>query len=109
MEQRGAARHKRLTNALVAGDYSSCHTGEVSKNEPPTPGSGATPCCLASPGTSFWTTSSTELLDRLPASEAFGRAAEPWEVAATIASLASELLELPHWRSDFGLKPASVS
>src|SRR5580693_1265427 len=29
-------------------------------------------------------TTSTELLDRLSAGEAFGRAAEPWEVAATI-------------------------
>jgi len=35
-------------------------------------------------------TSSTELLDQLSAGEAFGRAAEPWEVAATIAFLASE-------------------
>ncbi|MFM9035700.1 MAG: (5R,7aS)-5-hydroxy-7a-methyl-1-oxo-2,3,5,6,7,7a-hexahydro-1H-indene-carboxyl-CoA reductase [Mycobacterium sp.] len=35
-------------------------------------------------------TSSAELLDRLSESEAFGRAAEPWEVAATIAFLASD-------------------
>jgi 3-oxoacyl-[acyl-carrier protein] reductase len=35
-------------------------------------------------------TSSTELLDRLSEAEAFGRAAEPWEVAATIAFLASD-------------------
>lgn len=35
-------------------------------------------------------TSSTELLDRLSQDEAFGRAAEPWEVAATIAFLASD-------------------
>lgn len=35
-------------------------------------------------------TSSTELLDRLAGQEAFGRAAEPWEVAATIAFLASD-------------------
>jgi 3-oxoacyl-[acyl-carrier protein] reductase len=35
-------------------------------------------------------TSSSELLDQLSAGEAFGRAAEPWEVAATIAFLASE-------------------
>jgi 3-oxoacyl-[acyl-carrier protein] reductase len=35
-------------------------------------------------------TSSAELLDRLSAGEAFGRAAEPWEVAATIAFLASD-------------------
>ncbi|NUP26298.1 MAG: SDR family oxidoreductase [Nocardia sp.] len=35
-------------------------------------------------------TSSTELLDRLSEREAFGRAAEPWEVAATIAMLASD-------------------
>lgn len=42
-----------------------------------------------SPGTSSWKTSSTELLDRLAEGEAFGRAAEPWEVAATIAFLAS--------------------
>jgi 3-oxoacyl-[acyl-carrier protein] reductase len=35
-------------------------------------------------------TSSSELLDRLAQGEAFGRAAEPWEVAATIAFLASE-------------------
>ncbi|MFQ6399063.1 SDR family oxidoreductase [Nocardia sp. KC 131] len=34
--------------------------------------------------------SSTELLDRLSEGEAFGRAAEPWEVAATIAMLASD-------------------
>ncbi|MCX4093468.1 SDR family oxidoreductase [Nocardia sp. alder85J] len=34
--------------------------------------------------------STTELLDRLAAGEAFGRAAEPWEVAATIAMLASD-------------------
>ena len=33
---------------------------------------------------------SSELLDRLSAGEAFGRAAEPWEVAATIAFLASD-------------------
>jgi 3-oxoacyl-[acyl-carrier protein] reductase len=33
---------------------------------------------------------SVELLDRLEAQEAFGRAAEPWEVAATIAFLASD-------------------
>ena len=31
-----------------------------------------------------------ELLDRLSSDEAFGRAAEPWEVAATIAFLASD-------------------
>jgi 3-oxoacyl-[acyl-carrier protein] reductase len=35
-------------------------------------------------------TSSAELLDRLASDEAFGRAAEPWEVAATIAFLASD-------------------
>lgn len=35
-------------------------------------------------------TSSADLLDRLSAGEAFGRAAEPWEVAATIACLASD-------------------
>jgi len=35
-------------------------------------------------------TSSTELLDRLSGQEAFGRAAEPWEVAATVAFLASD-------------------
>jgi len=35
-------------------------------------------------------TSSTDLLDRLSEGEAFGRAAEPWEVAATIAFLASD-------------------
>ncbi|HET9877292.1 MAG TPA: SDR family oxidoreductase [Mycobacterium sp.] len=35
-------------------------------------------------------TSSAELLDRLAEGEAFGRAAEPWEVAATIAFLASD-------------------
>jgi 3-oxoacyl-[acyl-carrier protein] reductase len=35
-------------------------------------------------------TSSAELLDRLSEQEAFGRAAEPWEVAATIAFLASD-------------------
>lgn len=35
-------------------------------------------------------TASAELLDRLVAGEAFGRAAEPWEVAATIAFLASD-------------------
>ncbi|MFV8319303.1 (5R,7aS)-5-hydroxy-7a-methyl-1-oxo-2,3,5,6,7,7a-hexahydro-1H-indene-carboxyl-CoA reductase [Mycobacterium sp. 23] len=35
-------------------------------------------------------TTSAELLDRLEAQEAFGRAAEPWEVAATIAFLASD-------------------
>jgi len=108
MEQRGAARHKRLTNALVAGDYSSYHTGEVSKNEPPTMGSGATPCCPASPGTSFWTTSSTELLDRLPAGEAFARATEPGKSRPRSRSWPATL-ELPHWRSDFGIKPASVS
>ncbi len=34
--------------------------------------------------------SSTELLDRLSEGEAFGRAAEPWEIAATIAFLASD-------------------
>ncbi len=35
-------------------------------------------------------TSSSELLDQLSQGEAFGRAAEPWEVAATIAFLASD-------------------
>lgn len=35
-------------------------------------------------------TSSAALLDQLSQSEAFGRAAEPWEVAATIAFLASD-------------------
>ena len=35
-------------------------------------------------------TAAPELLDRLCAEEAFGRAAEPWEVAATIAFLASD-------------------
>src|SRR5258707_2861772 len=35
-------------------------------------------------------TSSSELLDQLSSVEAFGRAAEPWEVAATIAFLASD-------------------
>ena len=35
-------------------------------------------------------TSSADLLDRLSGNEAFGRAAEPWEVAATIAFLASD-------------------
>jgi 3-oxoacyl-[acyl-carrier protein] reductase len=35
-------------------------------------------------------TSSSELLDRLSSDEAFGRAAEPWEIAATIAFLASD-------------------
>ncbi|GFG74236.1 (5R,7aS)-5-hydroxy-7a-methyl-1-oxo-2,3,5,6,7,7a-hexahydro-1H-indene-carboxyl-CoA reductase [Mycobacterium botniense] len=35
-------------------------------------------------------TAPAELLDQLSAAEAFGRAAEPWEVAATIAFLASE-------------------
>ena len=35
-------------------------------------------------------TTSAELLDRLSAGEAYGRAAEPWEVAATIAFLASD-------------------
>ncbi|GGK59752.1 SDR family oxidoreductase [Nocardia camponoti] len=34
--------------------------------------------------------SSTELLDALSEREAFGRAAEPWEIAATIAMLASD-------------------
>ena len=33
---------------------------------------------------------STELLDRLASDEAFGRAAEPWEIATTIAFLASD-------------------
>jgi 3-oxoacyl-[acyl-carrier protein] reductase len=33
---------------------------------------------------------SPELLDRLASGEAYGRAAEPWEVAATIAMLASD-------------------
>ncbi len=35
-------------------------------------------------------TSSSELLDRLSSDEAFGRAAEPWEIASTIAFLASD-------------------
>ena len=35
-------------------------------------------------------TSSTELLDRLSSDEAFGRAAEPWEVANVIVFLASD-------------------
>ncbi|MBV8928490.1 MAG: SDR family oxidoreductase [Mycobacteriaceae bacterium] len=33
---------------------------------------------------------SSELLDKLSAGEAYGRAAEPWEIAATIAFLASD-------------------
>jgi 3-oxoacyl-[acyl-carrier protein] reductase len=36
-------------------------------------------------------TSSTELLDRLSSDEAFGRAAEPWEIANVIVFLASDL------------------
>lgn len=35
-------------------------------------------------------TSSSELLDQLASDEAFGRAAEPWEIATTIAFLASD-------------------
>jgi 3-oxoacyl-[acyl-carrier protein] reductase len=35
-------------------------------------------------------TSSADLLDRLSEGEAFGRAAEPWEIATTIAFLASD-------------------
>ncbi|WP_156687967.1 (5R,7aS)-5-hydroxy-7a-methyl-1-oxo-2,3,5,6,7,7a-hexahydro-1H-indene-carboxyl-CoA reductase [Mycobacterium sp. Marseille-P9652] len=35
-------------------------------------------------------TTSSELLDELSAREAFGRAAEPWEIASTIAFLASD-------------------
>jgi 3-oxoacyl-[acyl-carrier protein] reductase len=35
-------------------------------------------------------TSSSELLDQLSSDEAFGRAAEPWEIATTIAFLASD-------------------
>lgn len=35
-------------------------------------------------------TSSSELLDQLSSGEAFGRAAEPWEIATTIAFLASD-------------------
>jgi 3-oxoacyl-[acyl-carrier protein] reductase len=35
-------------------------------------------------------TTSAELLERLSSQEVFGRAAEPWEVAATIAFLASD-------------------
>jgi 3-oxoacyl-[acyl-carrier protein] reductase len=35
-------------------------------------------------------TTSADLLDQLSAGEAFGRAAEPWEVAATIAFLAND-------------------
>lgn len=35
---------------------------------------------------------SADLLDRLSSDEAFGRAAEPWEVASTIAFLASDYL-----------------
>jgi 3-oxoacyl-[acyl-carrier protein] reductase len=35
-------------------------------------------------------TTSAELFDRLSADETFGRAAEPWQVAATIALLASD-------------------
>ena len=44
----------------------------------------------ASPGTSSSRRCSSDLLDRLSEGEAFGRAAEPWEVAATIAFLASD-------------------
>jgi 3-oxoacyl-[acyl-carrier protein] reductase len=33
---------------------------------------------------------SSDLLDRLSSDEAFGRAAEPWEIASTIAFLASD-------------------
>jgi 3-oxoacyl-[acyl-carrier protein] reductase len=35
-------------------------------------------------------TISADVLDQLSAGEAFGRAAEPWEVAATIAFLAND-------------------
>ena len=52
-------------------------------------------------------TTSADLLDRLAAGEAFGRAAEPWEVAATIP-FGERLLELPDRRGDFGLRPAAV-
>jgi NAD(P)-dependent dehydrogenase (short-subunit alcohol dehydrogenase family) len=40
---------------------------------------------------------------------AFGRAAEPWEVAATIAFLASDYPSYLARRSDLGIKPAPVS
>jgi NAD(P)-dependent dehydrogenase (short-subunit alcohol dehydrogenase family) len=53
-------------------------------------------------------TTSADLLDRLSADEAFGRAAEPWEVAATIAFLASEYSSYLTGRSDLGLQSASV-
>ena len=35
-------------------------------------------------------TADAALLDRLSSDEAFGRAAEPWEIATTIAYLASD-------------------
>ena len=41
-------------------------------------------------GTASWRRPPADLLDRLSESEAFGRAAEPWEVASTIAFLASD-------------------
>ena len=54
-------------------------------------------------------TSSSELLDQLSSDEAFGRAAEPWEVAATIAFLASDYSSYLTGEVDLGVQPARLS
>ncbi len=51
---------------------------------------------------------SPELLAELAGREAFGRGAEPWEVAAVMAFLASDYAVLPHRRGDLGEQPARL-
>ncbi len=49
-----------------------------------------------------------ELLAELTTKEAFGRAAEPWEVANVIVFLASDLAQLPDRRGALRQQPAPV-
>ena len=52
---------------------------------------------------------SDELLAELKQREAFGRAAEPWEVANVMVFLASRLLVVPDRRGHLGVESASVT
>ena len=52
---------------------------------------------------------SDELLDELTGREAFGRAAEPWEVANVIVFLASGYSSLHDRRGRLRVEPAPVS
>ena len=60
--------------------------GSSRQKKPPKRGVWINAVSRASPGTSLDKTTTSELLDGLSADEAFGRATEPCEEAATIAA-----------------------